>query len=326
MSPARGIPAMSDQDAGEYDLADVPEEPRPRRSRQPRRRSPCPGSGRPSPRRTRSRREGKRPKAKKDEPPVAEVKRPVRRRRLEAARAGRRRRMARVLPAARAPRRRCSSRKPRRSTPMRPASVAGCRGRPDRELLPDLRLHLLSALHLRPRSRSRPTGDEPPPAGRRARAEARPRRRGPEHVQAAPTRHAKAGRTEQAIDLLRPSTKSYKGTKTAAEAKEALERPEQNLPLFLDRPAVKAEPPPPPSRPRRPRRRGGQRRAQAGQGQCHPDPAGEPGRADADPALAAGHGRHARHGHQRLPRPSRPLPAGFTASPRPASTARAGPW
>ena len=68
--------------------------------------------------------------------------------------------------------------------------------------------------------------------------------------------HAKAGRIQQATERLTTLTKSYKGTKTAAEAKEALERPKQNLPLFLDRSAVQADaapapepapqPPPPP--------------------------------------------------------------------------------
>ena len=53
---------------------------------------------------------------------------------------------------------------------------------------------------------------------------------------------AKAGNTKEAVKLLENVTKVYKGTKTAAEAKEALDRPKQNLPLFLDRPAVKAEP------------------------------------------------------------------------------------
>ncbi len=64
--------------------------------------------------------------------------------------------------------------------------------------------------------------------------------------------HAKAGRTQQAIELLATLTKSYQGTKTAAEAKEALERPKQNLPLFLDRPTVKADAAPPPEPPPQP--------------------------------------------------------------------------
>ncbi|MGA2706367.1 MAG: SUMF1/EgtB/PvdO family nonheme iron enzyme [Isosphaeraceae bacterium] len=61
---------------------------------------------------------------------------------------------------------------------------------------------------------------------------------------------AKAGRTDLAVSLLENVVKSYKGTRTAGEASQALERPKQNLPLFLDRPALKAEhapkPPPPP--------------------------------------------------------------------------------
>lgn len=57
---------------------------------------------------------------------------------------------------------------------------------------------------------------------------------------------AKAGRTKEAIARLEAVAKSYKGTKTAAEAREALERPKHNLPLFLDRPAVQAEQSQPP--------------------------------------------------------------------------------
>jgi sulfatase modifying factor 1 len=52
---------------------------------------------------------------------------------------------------------------------------------------------------------------------------------------------AKAGNIKEAVKLLENVTKVYKGTKTAALAKEALDRPKQKLPLFLDRPTVKAE-------------------------------------------------------------------------------------
>ena len=61
--------------------------------------------------------------------------------------------------------------------------------------------------------------------------------------------YAKARRTDQAITLLETVVKLYRGTRTAGEASKALERPKQSLPLFLDRPALKAEPapkPPPP--------------------------------------------------------------------------------
>jgi formylglycine-generating enzyme required for sulfatase activity len=58
---------------------------------------------------------------------------------------------------------------------------------------------------------------------------------------------AKAGNTKEAIALLENVVKSYRGTKTASEAQEALDRPKNNLPLFLDRPAVKAEHPPQPA-------------------------------------------------------------------------------
>jgi formylglycine-generating enzyme required for sulfatase activity len=54
---------------------------------------------------------------------------------------------------------------------------------------------------------------------------------------------AKEKNYQEAIRLLESITKAYKGTQTATEAKEALARPKQNLPLFLDRPVVKAEPP-----------------------------------------------------------------------------------
>ena len=54
---------------------------------------------------------------------------------------------------------------------------------------------------------------------------------------------AKAGNTKEAVKLLENVIKVYKGTKTAALAKEALDRPKQGLPLFLDRPTVKAETP-----------------------------------------------------------------------------------
>jgi sulfatase modifying factor 1 len=58
---------------------------------------------------------------------------------------------------------------------------------------------------------------------------------------------AKAGNIKEAVKLLENVTKVYSGTKTAALAKEALDRPKQNLPLFLDRPAVKAETAPQPA-------------------------------------------------------------------------------
>jgi sulfatase modifying factor 1 len=54
---------------------------------------------------------------------------------------------------------------------------------------------------------------------------------------------AKAGNTKEAVKLLENVVKVYKGTKTAALAKAALDRPNQGLPLFLDRPTVKADTP-----------------------------------------------------------------------------------
>jgi formylglycine-generating enzyme required for sulfatase activity len=53
--------------------------------------------------------------------------------------------------------------------------------------------------------------------------------------------NAKAGRTKEAVALLETVVKSYRGTRMADEASKALERPKQNLPLFLDRPTLKAE-------------------------------------------------------------------------------------
>jgi len=58
--------------------------------------------------------------------------------------------------------------------------------------------------------------------------------------------YAQDGRTEQAVTLLENVVKVYKGTKTADEAKEALARPAQIFPLSLDRPAVAPEPAPEP--------------------------------------------------------------------------------
>jgi sulfatase modifying factor 1 len=53
---------------------------------------------------------------------------------------------------------------------------------------------------------------------------------------------AQKGRTDTALTMLTKVTTSYPGTRAAKEAREALDRPGQNLPLFLDRPAVAAEP------------------------------------------------------------------------------------
>jgi sulfatase modifying factor 1 len=52
----------------------------------------------------------------------------------------------------------------------------------------------------------------------------------------------KQKRTELAIDMLEKIIKEYKGTQTARDAQAALDRREQNLPLFSDRPTVRAEP------------------------------------------------------------------------------------
>lgn len=55
---------------------------------------------------------------------------------------------------------------------------------------------------------------------------------------------AKNGNPTLAMSMLKRVTASYASTKAAVEAKEALGRPAQNLPLFLDRPAVVATPEP----------------------------------------------------------------------------------
>ena len=51
---------------------------------------------------------------------------------------------------------------------------------------------------------------------------------------------AKLGRAPQAVSLLQKVEKAYPKSKAAVEAREALARPKQNLPLFLDRPTVVA--------------------------------------------------------------------------------------
>ena len=63
---------------------------------------------------------------------------------------------------------------------------------------------------------------------------------------------AKQGQTDHAIAMLNKVVTVYKATQTAADAKAALDRPKHNLPLFVDRPTVVAEPKPsepPPSQP-----------------------------------------------------------------------------
>ena len=91
---------------------------------------------------------------------------------------------------------------------------------------------------------------------------------------------AKAGSTKEAVKLLENVDQGLQGNQDGGRAKEALDRPKQNLPLFLDRPAVKAETPadrrratpaPPPVVVVQPKPDPGQR---------HADPAGQPRRAD----------------------------------------------
>ncbi len=94
------------------------------------------------------------------------------------------------------------------------------------------------------------SGDEPPPPVAVAPGPRRTWISKPGACSTGLERRAKAGHTDQAIDLLKIVVKSYRGTKTADEAVKALDRPKENLPVFLDRPTLKAEaapkPPPPP--------------------------------------------------------------------------------
>ena len=86
-----------------------------------------------------------------------------------------------------------------------------------------------------------PSGNEPqvsaPVAVNRERAEAEARTM-LESAQSV----ARNGNAERAVAQLNRLKKSYPGTASAKEADEALGRPQQNLPLFLDRPAVVASP------------------------------------------------------------------------------------
>jgi formylglycine-generating enzyme required for sulfatase activity len=52
---------------------------------------------------------------------------------------------------------------------------------------------------------------------------------------------AKSGRVDHAVTMLKQVASVYRGTPAAAEAKEALDRPGHNLPLFPDGPAIVAE-------------------------------------------------------------------------------------
>jgi sulfatase modifying factor 1 len=55
---------------------------------------------------------------------------------------------------------------------------------------------------------------------------------------------AKNGRADLAVAKLNDVVQKYKGTRTAAEAKAALDRSDKDLPLFPDRPVVEADAPP----------------------------------------------------------------------------------
>ncbi len=93
------------------------------------------------------------------------------------------------------------------------------------------------------------TGEEPPPPVTVAPAPKKDLDLEAQNMFDRARENAKAGRIDQAVALLENVVKSYKGTRTASDASKALERPKEGLPLFLDRPTLKAEPapkPPPP--------------------------------------------------------------------------------
>ena len=114
---------------------------------------------------------------------------------------------------------------------------------------------------------------------------------------------AKNGKTDLALDLLKKVAKSYPNTQAAIESKQALDRPRQNLPLFLDRPAVVASPndvPPPAAREGGPDEGSGRfqddrhkRRGRGGEHRAAGQPPRGPSRPDARDARASGGNRRA---------------------------------
>jgi formylglycine-generating enzyme required for sulfatase activity len=126
---------------------------------------------------------------------------------------------------------------------------------------------------------------------------------------------ARAGNTKEAQRLLEQLAKAYNGTRTAAEANAALERPKNNLPLFLDRPAVKAEVAPKPEAPpepappaivkAEPRQTGGNATLTLPANPAEPTSA-HPGAMAMAPAPSGG---------TTAPTPIRTLPEGFSAGP-----------
>ena len=214
----------------------------------PRRPSRCPGSGRPSPKRTTDEpaAQAKSGQGKDRTAAVREIGQalPSRgregRAEVEGQRPSRREGRAREEGA----RRGDAGARHLRGAPAGPADP----GRTGRGLLPDLRLDRLSASSSTTPTRStsgrRRSGRELRPGA----AEARPRRRGPRHVQPGARRAPRPGRTEQAVTLLENVVKVYKGTKTAADwPRRPSTDPSENLPLFLDRPAVRPSPAPEPA-------------------------------------------------------------------------------
>ena len=121
------------------------------------------------------------------------------------------------------------------------------------------------------------TGDEPPPPVAVAPAPKKDLDLEAQNMFDRAREYAKTGRTDQAITLLENVVKSYRGTRTAGEATKALERPKQNLPLFLDRPASEGRSRPETASSGNSTDPGCDRPAQADHRQRHLDPAGQSG-------------------------------------------------
>ena len=248
----REIPAVSDQDQGEYDLADVPEPRQPKAPITP---------GKPLPRLW---------KTEPDEDEEEELKEAAEaKKKQEAARSAKEAvRSAEVRQRARKAKPKESNKPPgdegsekkvlveetpaldtyearQRGRLIVGALIAGCIG---------IFVWIFFKLFIYDPNPMMMTGDEPPPPVAVAPAPKKDLDLEAQSMFDRAREYAKAGRTDQAISLLETVVKSYKGTRTADEASKALGRPKQNLPLFLDRPAVNAEParkpaPPPETQP-----------------------------------------------------------------------------
>jgi formylglycine-generating enzyme required for sulfatase activity len=131
---------------------------------------------------------------------------------------------------------------------------------------------------------------------------------------------AKNGKADLAVELLKKVAARYPNTPAANESREALDRPKQNLPLFLDRPAVVASPsPPPPAPPENPPTQVVEATRTAVSpstgAQANLTPPANPAEPPRGPAPEASPGQE---------KPSKPLPAGFR--PRPGSEVHPSGW